>query len=179
MNDTNTIEGDLVKRLVSELITHKENLSVAETQLGAVLALEIQVHQADFPRVCGKGGFRFQSLERLCQLMAKRRGSPISLVLLDSTVGESAKLPPFVVVQDWPKYRFTRLAKDIADTVFEEPCAALAQDTPNGSTHMTIYVSHTERDGLVAAVEALLQPLFKAAGMNNGRRMTLGIEREG
>jgi predicted RNA-binding protein YlqC (UPF0109 family) len=169
---------DLFRRLVTEIISHPENL-IIETKLHTQsIVLTLQAHAADTPRLIGSGAETFRALGIIAAAMGARAGLRVSIPpIREPVVGEPDRYK-FAPQKQWPKERIVALLTDVARAAFADSGAVevkLFDDDASVSTTIELWVARNERGALVFALGAALRTLFDAIGKANGRILYLDV----
>jgi predicted RNA-binding protein YlqC (UPF0109 family) len=169
---------DLFRRLVTEIISHPENL-VIETKLHTQsIVLTLQAHAADTPRLIGSGAATYNALVTVAAALGARAGLRVSVPpIREPVVGEPGRYK-FAPQEQWPKERIVKLLTDITRAAFADSGAVegkLFDDDASGSTTIELWVARNERGALVFALGAALRTLFDAIGKSNGRIIYLDV----
>jgi predicted RNA-binding protein YlqC (UPF0109 family) len=169
---------DLFRRLVTEIISHPENL-IIETKLHTQsIVMTLQAHAADTPRIIGSGAENFKALGIIAAALGARAGLHVSVPpIREPVVGEPDRYK-FSPQPDWPKERIVKLLTDLARAAFADSSAVevkLFDDDASVSTTIELWVARNERGALVFGVGAALRTLFDAIGKANGRLIFLDV----
>ncbi len=180
MNDTQKREWflDLFRRIVTEIISHPENLVIEPKVFTQSIVLTVQAHAADTPRLIGEGAANYKALVTVATALGARAGLRVSVPPIREPVVGAPDRYKFNANDHWPKDRIVRLLTETAQATFAEPDAVevkLFDDDSTVSTTIELWVARNERSALVFALGAALRVLFDAIGKANGRLIYLDV----
>lgn len=176
--DKRAVFLDLFRRIVTEIISHPENLVIESKEFTQSLVLTVQAHAADTPRLIGEGAVNYKALVVVATALGARAGLRVSVPpIREPVVGEPDRYK-FSPTPDWPKEKIVKLLTDTARATFADPDAVevkLFDDESTVSTTVELWVARNERSALVFALGAALRTLFDAIGKANGRLIYLDV----
>ena len=180
MNDSQKRQNvlTLFRRLVTEIISHPENLVIDAKQHTQSMVLTVQAHAADTSRLIGEGASNYKALVTMATALGGRAGMRVSVPpIREPVIGERDRYK-FTPNPEWPRTRIMDLLSDTARAVFADPDAIEIKpfdDDGTVSTTVELWVARNERTTLVHPVGEALRTLFDAIGKANGRLIYLDV----
>lgn len=74
---------ELAQYIVESLVDNPDQVSVSEVVSDSMVVVEVQVAAGDIGRVIGKGGSVVNSIRTLLQVLATKRGTRVSLEIVE------------------------------------------------------------------------------------------------
>lgn len=172
------IISNLLKRIISEIIFHPEDLKITPTSIGRSWTIRVMLHRADTPRCVGKGGNHIKSMDKLANLIGAKNGVNVRVMLSEPEVGKAERYAQFKPSEKWNGQEVAKLAKDVGDAIFASETSTIVGDVDGTTSSIEMTVSRRENKALVSAVQEAMQVLFNAIGKANGRILFLDIVEE-
>jgi predicted RNA-binding protein YlqC (UPF0109 family) len=174
------IACELVKRILSEITFHHDQLKVHAIELGVGWMVVISATRGDTPRIVGGRGMTFKAIDCLVGAIGNKYRMKIRAKLEEPTTGEQDRYERFKASEDWNRDGILKLLQDVCQQVFTHPIVDLSlADIDNQTSLVTVQVSRAEDRRLVEPVSKALEILFNAIGKANGRTIRLDIAIEG
>jgi len=168
----------LFRRVVTEIISHPEDLVLEAKQFTQSIVVTIQAHAADTPRLIGEGAANYKALVLLAVALGARAGLRVSIPPIREPVVGKPDRYKFAPNESWPKEKIIKLLLDVARGTFSDPDAVEAKvfdDDSTVSTTVELWVARNERLALVTGFGSALRTLFDAIGKANGRLLYLDV----
>lgn len=169
----------LFERLVKEITTNQDQVTVEALALATKTPIRIEVHPSEVGRVIGEHGAHFKALEKLCLAISYKTRQMFELLPMQEP--EASVVPlrygRFHGRDDWPKQKITKLLSDMAESVFKNEIAVdiTVSDMKNFVSAYTIRVDRREEADVIKIIQPAFTTLFNAIGRVNGRVLIVEI----
>lgn len=176
--NTNCSAGDLVKRILEEIVRHPEDIKVTENIIGRTVDMEVESHPGDMPRVMGREGKFSKALIELMSLISSRVGGVIKIRFTDPIERVYEPSPEIEMKPDWNSANVYRIAADICGMIFVHPVELEIQDGDNCTSVIDIVTDSQERYSVNDRAMRALTTIFAAIGKANGRNIIVTVAPE-
>lgn len=181
-NDLKTIDAgpsvELLKRILSRMVSHPENLVIDHVGFTASAKVTIQAHAADTPRLIGERAVNYRSISVLFQAICATAGFRVHVLpIKEPSVGTPDRYK-FEANKNWPAEEILELLDETARAVFQDPDAIKIEATHSDadvSSTVELFCSKGERPELLALIGPAIERIFDAIGRANGRLLYLSV----
>lgn len=168
----------LLKMVLTQMISHPQELVIEKFPLAKSLKITIQAHAADTGRLIGEGGANYNALVALMSTIGARYGIRVNIApIKEPVVGESERYR-FHSNPNWPKQNIMGLIKQISRCAFSYPDqieVVAHDDAETLSTTIEVMVARNETEATVRVLQRAYNVLFDAIGKSNGRILYVDI----
>ena len=169
---------ELLRRILTELVAHPENLRIEYRALTASLTIMIQADTGDTPRLIGEQAQNYRALCAIMAAVGAAAGYRVAIPPIQEPVIGAPSRYRFEPNPDWPKERILKLLRDVAEAVFAHSggmeCMEF-DDPANGITTVEVHVSRLENPKVVDVLRPAIGRMFDAIGKANGHLLAVDI----
>lgn len=157
-----------IARVASEilyaLVREPDSLKISDNLIGTILAIEIEAHESDRPKLIGSNGKHIAAFTRILKSMGTRRGLEVVVDLIVPPIPPRySHQQQFAADPNWKPEAIIRLLQTVCSELFGRH-----DFTENTLKNMTVYQLHYKRWELSSDVLAALDTLFEAIGYRQG-----------
>lgn len=167
----------LVTKLLWGFTHHHQDLKVIAKKMGSIIAVSIQGHADDQPRLVGQNGRHYTAMAKIMEALSRRVGLQIVLSLQEPHTGVKGDPRKFVSNPKWKPDETRALLKETVASLFQERCQ-ISEHHDTKTSIFQITPHRIDKPRFSADLEEALKEIFDAIGKTNGRTIIIaGIER--
>ncbi len=168
--------AELLRGLVGAFIGRPKDVKITSKLDRAGEILVLQVHREDHSRVVGSLGRHIQALRTIFEFIGARDNVAIRVLLLDQAEGRGGPMLEFKANMSWSASPMTQLLRQLLKRILRREFTI--EITSVADTTNVLVKTHAGDQELAEALGPYLQPIFRAIGKQQGRRVYLDVGKQ-
>lgn len=166
---------EVLRAIISPFVKYPQHLDISENSTTHATTLNVRGHKADQGKIIGGRAANIQAIQRLMDVIGRKRQHRVSVTVLESQVGDKEPNPPYTPDPNWNRADDERMESLLAKVVVQcfGQSIPVKTEIENGDKTFFTLMSET----VPTEIEAALSTLFRAIGKSQGRVITIKVYR--